>query len=143
MFGRGVSINEKSGCIAYLTEDRIIIFEPDGSNSYTEKCHYTFERLQKLVEISAENELYDRIRFIDDNIYLFRYSTKNIYIFKLINNELIYIDVLYDKYWSNQNITDFMVTSSTLIVLFRRWIGIYTLYPKLEWYHVCRNNIYI
>ena len=46
-------------------------------NGYTEKCHYALQKLHRFVYIASENEQYDRIRFIDDNIYLFHNSHIN------------------------------------------------------------------
>ena len=55
------------------------------------------------------------------------------------------MDTWFDEYFKEARVVDFLVVkrdaednkSDLLMILFDKWVGIYTVYPELAWYHVC------
>eukprot|EP01084_Bolivina_argentea_P043583 80277_1 len=132
--GKGFAINEKNGYIATMSSNFICVFCPYGSLKFKLIARYIFTKEQKLKNEDITNS---RIRFVNDNIFVWSFTHACVYSFKLSHNSIMLnlVDVIKDKYFEESGVNDIAVTNNLLIILFGRWCGIYKLHPQLEWYH--------
>ncbi len=77
------------------------------------------------------------MRYVIDTIYVFHSNSYYIYKYKFTPNDslqsITFDGKIYDSYFVELNVVDFMVTEQLLIVLFDRWLGAYK--PELTWFH--------
>eukprot|EP01084_Bolivina_argentea_P043581 80271_1 len=131
---KGFAINEKNGYIATMSSNFICVFCPYGSLKFKLIARYIFTKEQKLKNEDITNS---RIRFVNDNIFVWSFTHACVYSFKLSHNSIMLnlVDTIKDKYFRTSATKDVAITNDLLILLYDRWCGIYKLYPKLEWYH--------
>eukprot|EP01084_Bolivina_argentea_P175824 304398_1 len=136
---RGFAINARNGWVVSVSLNNMYVFKPNGS------C-FKLETMLKFSDacgcpvLSEIDNINGRVRFVNNDIYLFVYSIATIYKFVLnknINNKCVIElrDTKKNKYFRDSRTVDIVVTDKLLILLFDRWLGVYQLYPKLQWYH--------
>ena len=150
---RCIAFNEENGRIATIESKCGVcilnVFRPNG---------HRFEcEANNAVNLGPDSSALDqdgsmsenhRLRFVGDMIYILHYGTKKIYCYNYDSEykTLTLVDTLFDEYFEKACVVDFLVVkrdahekdkSDLLFVLFNNWIGIYTIYPELVWYHVC------
>ena len=144
ILSRGFAINQKNGWIALMTLSQIQILSPNGTNGFISKLIFTFPDKIRLVPPANGRNL-SRIRFIEDNIYVFNHEQYEIYHYKLMidNNgvyQLCFVNIMKEDYFRSSRIVDVDFAENLLIILFDRWVGTYKLLTEnknkaFEWYH--------
>merc|ERR1719295_225057 len=138
MNSRCFAINESDGRLAMLFDDCFLaIYSPNGSCGY--QCEIVFN-VPKHTEREWDNrsdEKGHRVRFVGNNVYIFHSRLKKIYClaYDAVEKEVIKLDTLYDAYFLQARVVDFVINGAMLMVLFDKWVGTYTIYPTLSWYH--------
>eukprot|EP01084_Bolivina_argentea_P103344 185116_1 len=127
---RCVALNEETGYMAMASTDKLFVFKPCGG----------YEMVLKAFVCDKTNAIGcgdARVRFVGDEIYVFHPNLFKIfvYLFDEKRATISFMQEIYESYFVDAQIKDFVVTKEALIVLFDRWLGIYRLYPSLEWYH--------
>ncbi len=122
-----------------MSSNYIWVFKPNGGLEFKLIARYEFTQEQKLRNEDINNS---RIRFLDNNIFVWSFSRSRVYSFKLSYNSIILVDVIKDKYFKDSQTMDVAITNNLLILLFDRWCGVYKLYPKFELYNMSIYNIY-
>ena len=74
-----------------------------------------------------------RLRFVADNVFLFHADSLKILHFAVDDGKISFVAKLTV---AESRMTDFTVTDCLLIIRFKQWLGVYTLYPSLKWHHV-------
>jgi len=127
---RAMSIDERTGWMVTVQAEYMAVLQPVGGMQFVLRCLFKWNSNQ------APNERSMRVRFVHNNIYVFDGATYSIvhYRYDCTKNCVFYIDTIQDKYFSDANVKDIVVSDQFLLVLFDRWVGVYTLYP-FQWYH--------
>merc|ERR1719204_1649634 len=140
---RGLAINQETGWLAFIalhdlsaewhTTLRIMVFEPQSST-------FALKAMSEPLDLPLDEDIeHGRIRFVGDCIYVFSPArfTVSIYKFDAQTNTVAFSRRVHDPYWTEALPVDMVVTADgkELIFVFNRWLGVYRLKPRFDWYH--------
>eukprot|EP00484_Ammonia_sp_Unknown_P028018 CAMPEP_0197047432 /NCGR_PEP_ID=MMETSP1384-20130603/22943_1 /TAXON_ID=29189 /ORGANISM="Ammonia sp." /LENGTH=1300 /DNA_ID=CAMNT_0042479351 /DNA_START=77 /DNA_END=3979 /DNA_ORIENTATION=- len=137
---RSVAIHAETGWVAMIGQGKltqfIVVFEPKGAGSFVVHTIYEMPKAEQIGSAWFDAEMC-RIRFVGENIYVFNYAKFTVlqFYFDRESHALQLNSQIYDSYFSQAQVKDVLITKDVLIILFDRWLGVYKLYPRLEWYH--------
>ncbi len=135
---RCVALNERDGRVATLCADGwLIIHAPAGSCGVVKEYSCNLQTKGLDLGGTADRSRH-RVRYIEDTVYIFHWGTKRIHCFVYDGDgrTLSQLQTLSDEYFVQAAVDDFTVAGDMLLILFDKWIGAYTLYPQLTWFHV-------
>ena len=137
---RGFCINE-DGYYGVLTNDGIQIYQPINSMVVMLCCQIYFKDVNDIPfeRIVGNDFVMSRLRFKENELYLFVFSTKIIYHFKYTklyyNQRIVYSKTFADNYIRESQTIDIDIRGNLLLTLFDKWVGMFYIKSSLQWYH--------